>query len=122
MNLYPGTVMLHSAILVSLRNMKHVQCSFYRNPHCFIGCFIVFKRCSFEHMNKRTCEQLWEQPNSLAAFFFYQLMIVFSFCEQLVEDISVHHVNYCFFNKLICSVTDRTNRLPYSYSEDDVTG
>lgn len=89
--------------------------------------FYGFQKCSFEHI-KRKCEHLLGQPHSLAAFFI-QLMIVFSFCQQLVEDISVHHVNYCFFNKLtLCSesrcstLADRTNRLPYSYPEDDVTG
>lgn len=50
--------------------MKRVQRSFHPNDS-FIGCFIVFKRCSFEHMNKRQCEHLWEQPNSLAAFLFF---------------------------------------------------
>lgn len=70
-------------------------------------------------MNKRKCEHVWEQPHSLAAFFFIQLMIVFSFCKRLVEDISGRHVNYCFFNKLICSenwrstVTELTDCLTF---------
>lgn len=50
-------------------------------------------------------------------------MIVFSFCEQLLEDISVQHVNYCFFNKRVYSENDAalTDCLTV-FSEDDVTG
>lgn len=48
-------------------------------------------------MNERKGEHIWGQPNSwlvvAVCFFFIQLMIVFSFCKQLVEDISVHPVN-----------------------------
>lgn len=64
--------------------------------------------------------------NHIVWLLFYPANDCIFFCKQLVEDISVHHVNYCFFNELICSEnwcgTDGTNRLPYSYSEDEVRG
>lgn len=39
-------------------------------------------------------------PHSLAAFFFFIKLMIVLFCKQLVEEISVHHVNYCLFNEL----------------------
>lgn len=107
---YTRPYLSHYALMKFVLRPFQPRVSSEWNAHPFIWCFIVFKRCSFEHMNKRKCEHLWEQPNCLAAFFFFffffcliQLMIVFSFCKQLVGDVSVRDVNYCFFNKLICS-------------------
>lgn len=49
-------------------------------------------------------------------------MIVFSFCEQLFEDISVQHVIYCFCFKRVYSENDAalTDCLTL-FSEDDAT-
>lgn len=50
-------------------------------------------------------------------------MIVFPFCEQLVEDMSLYIMLTTVSSISYGRSCDRqTNRLPYSYSEDDVTG
>lgn len=87
MNLYPGTVMLRLAILALRTNeICSILGPIWMNSSVFLfDVLLFFKRCSYEHMNKRKCEHVWEQPRSLAAFFFFflniQLMIVFPFCK-----------------------------------------
>lgn len=52
------------------RSYTHQPCILSEwNPLSFIWCFLVYKKCSFEHI-KRKCEHLLGQPHSLAAFFY----------------------------------------------------
>lgn len=74
MNLDPGTVTSHSAILVALRTNEILFRALF-NPTSHLNetlglsfdVISFLKDVAFEHMNKRKCEHLWGQPHSLAA-------------------------------------------------------
>lgn len=57
------------------------------NPQSFIWCFMVFKKCSFKHINKRKCRHPSVQPHSLAAFvlFFLSSYWLYFFVSSLLK-------------------------------------
>lgn len=67
---YTRPFLLRCALMKLVLSSFQSCVSSERNPQSFIWCFVVFKTCSFEHMNKRECEHVWGQPRGLAAFFY----------------------------------------------------